>query len=169
MLYKLSLLAIPRRVSFSKPPPHLCCTGPRPRETPGKLRAAYRSLAQVVLLHQLGHLPLIWSKEPAHRDHHRLVQLLLLDAESTVFPYHTAQETPCSLPKCMQGAARQPHKSTFSKCRDRTCCCFRVSQRGVTFPEGLCGPVGVICPAPFSRGAAPLPLCGTGMGLTLRV
>lgn len=92
--YKPSLLAIPGQNHVGGPfqslPPS-CPAGPRPQEMPGKLRATYRSLAQVILLHQLGHLPLIGSEEPAHGDHHRLVQLLLL--QSTVFPHHEAQGT----------------------------------------------------------------------------
>lgn len=38
----------------------------------------YRSLAQIVLLGQLGHLPLIWPEQPTHRDHNGLKQFLLL-------------------------------------------------------------------------------------------
>lgn len=38
----------------------------------------YRSLAQIVLLGQLSHLPLIWPEQPPHRDHHGLEQFLLL-------------------------------------------------------------------------------------------
>lgn len=41
-------------------------------------KPTHRRLAQVILLGQLSHLPLVWPEEPAHRDHHWLVQLLFL-------------------------------------------------------------------------------------------
>lgn len=140
---------------------------PRHR-TLGKLsEPTYRSLAQVVLLDQLGHLPLIWSKQPAHGDHHRLIQLLFLERRehSIALPVRWGFEAgSASLTERMQGSLEIPSRKHFSN----EC----ASGLNLPFFQGVRGgnswfqyhltliavwtSVDVICPASsFPRGAAP--------------
>lgn len=151
---------------------------PRHR-TLGKLsEPTYRSLAQVVLLDQLGHLPLIWSKQPAHGDHHRLIQLLFLERReySISLPVRWGFEAgSASLTERMQGSLEIPSRKHFSN--------ERASGLNLPFFQGvrggnswfqyhltLTGRVDICwCYLPsilFSQGSCPLPLCVAPVGVS---